>query len=419
MDIPRKQAGRRKLIRRLIIAPVAIAILVGLTVGLSKLKPAAPSVERGTAWVDTVKRGPMKREVRGLGTLVPEETLLIPATTDGRVERILIRPGTPVKADSVVMVLTNPELENTLLTAEYTLKAAEADLQNLRVTLQKQELDLRSAAAQVTADYSTAKLQADRDASLAKEGLFSEVDAKISAVKARELATRYDVEQTRLKINKDAVAAQLAAQSVKVEQLHADYKLKLSQVEHLKVRAGVNGMLQQLPTPVEVGQRVTAGTALGKVAQPSKLKAELKIAETQIKDVTPGQHAIVDTRNGLIEGRVSRIDPSILNGTVTVDVRLEGELPAAARPDLSVDGTIELERLDDVVFIGRPVFGQENSTVQIFKLEPDGKYANRVKVQLGRSSVNTIEVRDGLKVGDQVVLSDMSSYDNYDRIRLN
>jgi HlyD family secretion protein len=419
MDIPRKQAGRKKLIRRIVLATLVLAAIPAITVGLSKLKPAAPSVERSTVWIDTVKRGPMKREVRGLGTLVPEETLLIPATTDGRVERILIRPGTPVRADSVVMVLTNPELQTQLLSAEYGLKAARAELANLKVTLNKQELDLRSSAAQVTADYNTAKLQSERDAALAKEGLFSEVDAKISAVRARELATRLDLEQTRLRINKDAVDAQTAAQAVKVEQAAAEYRLKQSQVDQLKVRAGVAGMLQQLPAPVEVGQRVTAGTALGKIAQPSKLKAELKIAETQIKDVTIGQHAVVDTRNGLIEGKVARIDPSILNGTVTVDVRLEGALPAGARPDLSVDGTIELERLTEVVFVGRPVFGQPEAAVQVFRLEPDGRHASRVKVQLGRGSVNSIEVRDGLKVGDQVVLSDMSAYDNYDRIRLN
>jgi HlyD family secretion protein len=419
MDIPRKQAGRKKLIRRILIAIVVLAAIPAMTIGLSRLKPAAPSVERSTVWVDAVKRGPMKREVRGLGTLVPEETLLIPATTDGRVERILIRPGTPVKADSVVMVLTNPELQTQLLNAEFALKAARADLANLKVTLNKQELDLRSSAAQVTADYNTAKLQSERDAALAKEGLFADVDAKISAVKARELATRLDLEHTRLKINQEAVDAQIASQTVRLDQLAAEYRLKQSQVDQLKVRAGVAGMLQQLPTPVEVGQRVAMGTALGKIAQPSKLKAELKIAETQIKDVTIGQHAVVDTRNGLIEGKVARIDPSILNGTVTVDVRLEGELPSGARPDLSVDGTIELERLTDVVFVGRPVFGQPDAAVQIFRLEADGKHASRTKVQLGRASVNNIEIRDGLKVGDQVVLSDMSAYDNYDRIRLN
>lgn len=419
MDIQRKDAGKRKLIRRVATGVILVLVAGGGWAALKQVKPAAPTVEHSTVWIDPVKRGPMKREVRGMGTLVPEETLLIPATTDGRVDKIVLRPGATVRPESVVMVLSNPELQTALLNAEYTLKAAEADLANLKVTLNKQELDLRSTAAQVTADYNTAKLQAERDAALAKEGLFSNVDAKISEVKARELATRYDVEQTRLKINKDAVAAQLAAQSVKVDQYRAEYRLKQSQVAQLQVRAGVAGVLQQLPTPVEVGQRVLAGTALGKVAQPSKLKAELKVAETQIKDVVIGQRATVDTRNGIIEGRVARIDPSILNGTVTVDVRLEGPLPPGAKPDLSVDGNIELERLDNVVYIGRPVFGQPDATVQIFKLEPDGKYANRVKVQLGRSSVNTIEVRDGLKVGDQVILSDMSAYDNYDRIRVN
>jgi HlyD family secretion protein len=389
------------------------------------LKPAAPSVDLSVVWRDTVKRGPMTREVRGLGTLVPEETMLIPATTEGRVQRILIRPGTPVKADSIVMVLTSPELETDLLNAEYAMKAAEADYLNLKVTLEKLNLDMQSTVAQVGADFNTAKLQGDRDAALAKEGLFSEVDAKISAVKADQLGSRLQLEQKRISINSAAEEAQLAAAKVRVDQLRGQFNLKKSQVDQLKVRAGFDGMLQQLPTPltpVEVGQKVAAGTPLGKVAQPSKLKAELKIAETQVKDVVIGQHAVIDTRNGLIEGRVSRIDPSILNGTVTVDVALQvgkDGLPQGARPDLSVDGTIELERLNDVVFVGRPVFGQQESTVQLFKLEADGKYANKVKVVLGRSSVNTIEIKDGLKVGDQVILSDMSAYDSYDRIKLN
>jgi HlyD family secretion protein len=323
------------------------------------------------------------------------------------------------------MILTSPELETQLLDAEYNLKAAEADFANLKVTLQKAKLDMQSTVAQVGADYNTSKLQADRDRALAKEGLFSEVDAKISALKAEQLGGRVELEQKRLAINGDAENAQLAAQQVKVEQLRGQYNLKKSQEDQLKVRAGFDGMLQQLPTPVEVGQKVTAGTPLGKVAQPSKLKAELKIAETQVKDIAYGQPAVIDTRlagggsNGLIEGRVSRIDPSILNGTVTVDVALKGTLPPGARPDLSVDGTIQLAKLDDVVYVGRPVFGQQDATVQLFKLEPDGKYASKVKVQLGRSSVNTIEIKDGLKVGDQVILSDMSQYDNYDRIRLN
>ncbi|MBS1854538.1 MAG: HlyD family efflux transporter periplasmic adaptor subunit [Acidobacteria bacterium] len=422
MDIPRKDASRKKLIRRILIGLVVVVVVVGTSLALSRLKPAAPSVDAGVIWKDTVKRGPMTREVRGLGTLIPESTLLIPATTAGRVDRILVRPGTPVKADTIVMILTSPELQTDTLNAEFAMKASQADYDNLRVTLEKAKIDMEATIGQVRGDYNTAKLQADRDAALAKEGLFSEVDAKISAGKAQELKNRLDLEQQRLKINSQAEDAQLAAQKVKVEQLRAQYDLKKSQLDQLKVRAGFDGILQQLPTPVEEGQSVVAGTPLGKVAQPSKLKAELKIAETQVKDVAIGQHAVIDTRNGLIEGRVSRIDPSILNGTVTVDVALivgkEG-LPAAARPDLSVDGTIELERLNDVVYVQRPVFGQQDSTVQLFKVDPDGKYANKVKVALGRASVNTIEVKDGLKVGDTVILSDMSAYDQYDRIKLN
>ena len=425
MDIPRKDASKKRLIRRIAIGILVVAAVVGTSLAVSRLKPAAPSVDLSVVWRDTVKRGPMTREVRGLGTLVPEETMLVPATTEGRVQRILIYPGTPVKADSVVMILTSPELDTDLLNAEYALKAAEADYSNLKVTLQKLQLDMKSTVAQVGADFNTSKLQADRDAALAKEGLFSDVDAKISSVKSLELGNRLQIENERITISAAAEEAQLASQKVKVDQLRGAYNLKKSQVDQLKVKAGFDGVLQQLPTPVEVGQKVAAGTPLGKIAQPSKLKAELKIAETQVKDVTIGQHAVIDTRNGLIEGRVSRIDPSILNGTVTVDVALmlgtgkDAPAQGVLRPDLSVDGTIELERLNDVVFVGRPVFGQQDSTVTLFKLEGDGKYANKIKVALGRSSVNTIEIKDGLKVGDQVILSDMSAYDSYDRIKLN
>jgi HlyD family secretion protein len=423
MDIQRKDAGKKRLIRRIAIGVVLVAAVAGISVVVGRLKPAAPSVDLSVVWRDAVKRGPMTREVRGLGTLVPIDTMLIPATTEGRVQRILIYPGTPVKATSVVMILTSQELETDLLNSEYAMKAAEADFLNLKVTLEKLNLDMQSTVAQVDADYNTAKLQGDRDAALAKEGLFSEVDAKISAVRAVQLGSRLQLEQKRISINSSAEEAQLAAAKVKVDQLRGQFNLKKSQVDQLNVRAGFDGVLQQLPTPVEVGQKVAAGTPLGKVAQASKLKAELKIAETQVKDVVIGQHAVIDTRNGLIEGRVSRIDPSILNGTVTVDVALimgkDAPPPGVLRPDLSVDGTIELERLNDVVFVGRPVFGQQDSTVQLFKLEADGKYANKVKVVLGRSSVNTIEIKDGLKVGDQVILSDMSAYDSYDRIKLN
>ena len=419
MDIPRKSAAKKRLIKRIVFGVLVLVAVPLITWGLSRLKPAAPSVERSTVWIDTVKRGAMNRDVRGLGTLIPEETLLIPATTDGRVERILIRPGAAVRRDSIILVLSNPELQTALLNAEYGLKAAEADYTNLRVTLEKQGLDLKAAAAQVTADYHAAKLKSERDTELAKEGLVPNIDAQISAVNARELATRNSIEEKRIAISSEAVEAQLAAQKVKIDQLRAEYKLKLHQVEQLRVRAGAEGILQALPTPVEVGQKLAAGTALGKVAQPSKLKAELKIAETQAKDVALNQPAVIDTRNGTVNGRVARIDPAVINGTVTVDVKIEGPLPQGARPDLSVDGTIQLEHLPDVIYVGRPVFGQPESTVTLFKLEADGKHASRVQVKLGRSSVNTIEVREGLRVGEQVVLSDMSAWDNYDRIRLN
>jgi HlyD family secretion protein len=428
MDIQRKGVGKRKAIR-LVVSIVVLAVVgVGITVGLAKLKPAAPGVEMSTLWPDSVKRGPMLREVRGLGTLVPEDTMLITARTDGRIDRILIRPGTNVRPDSVVMVLSSPDLQNTLLTAEFALKGAEADYENLKVTLQKSLLDMQAGAQQVDADYNTAKLQADRDAALAKENLLPEVDAKISRVKADQLGDRVKIEKQRLATYADQEKAQLGAQQVKVEQLRADYNLKKEQVDQLQVRAGFDGVLQALPPPltqVEEGQKVQAGAPLGKVAQPRHLKAELKIAETQVKDIVIGQPAVIDTRlagggsNGLIEGHVSRIDPSILNGTVTVDVALKGDLPSGAKPDLSVDGTIQLEKLDDVVYVGRPVFGQQDSTVRLFKIDADGKYASAVKVTFGRSSVNTIEVKDGLKVGDRVILSDMSAYDNYDRIKLN
>ncbi|HWQ54720.1 MAG TPA: efflux RND transporter periplasmic adaptor subunit [Bryobacteraceae bacterium] len=419
MDIPRKSAARQRLIKRIVLSVTGVAVLVAVTIGVTRLKPAAPTVERTTVWIDAVKRGPMDRDVRGLGTLVPEETLLIPATTDGRVERILIRPGTAVKPDSVILTLTSPELQTLALNAEYALKAAEADYTNLRVTLEKQALDQRASAAQVSAEFHSARLKADRDTQLAKEGLVPNVDAEISTVNAKELRTRHDIEQKRIDISAEAVTAQLAAAKVKMDQLRAERELKLHQVEQLKVRAGTEGILQALPIPVEVGQKVAAGTALAKVAQPWKLKAELKIAETQAKDVALGQPASIDTRNGIVAGKVVRIDPAVLNGTVTVDVKLEGALPQGARPDLSVDGTIQLEHLPDVIYVGRPVFGQPENTVTLFRLEPDGKHAARVQVKLGRSSVNTIEIREGLHVGDQVVLSDMSAWDNYDRIRLN
>lgn len=388
-----------------------------VTWGLSRLKPAAPGVERATVWLDTVKRGPMLRQVRGLGTLVPEDILWIPATTDGRVEQRLALPGIVVRPDTMLIVLSNPELQQATVDAEWKLRAAEAELENLKVKLESDRLTQQAAAATVESEANKSKLTADRDAELNKLGLTADIIAKTSAATAQDWANRTRIEKKRLDIGLEAIKAQIAVQQATVEQFRALYELKKSQVEALKVRAGVNGVLQQVP--VEVGQRVAVGTNLARVVQPEKLKAELKIPETQAKDVAMGQKAEVDTRNGIIPGRVSRIDPAAKDGTVTVDVKLEGPLPQGARPDLSVDGTIEIEKLTDVLYVGRPTFGQPNSQVTLFKLDTDGKGANRVQVKLGRSSVNTIEILEGLRVGDQVVLSDMTQWDAYDRIRLN
>lgn len=417
MDIPRKISKRGRLIRRILIGVLALAALSVTTIVLSRLKPAPPSVERATVWIDTVKRGPMMRQVRGLGTLVPEEIRWIPATSEARVEQIVLRPGAIVKTTSIILELSNPELQQAALDAEMQWKAGEADLANLKVQLQSDLLNRQADAAKVQADYQQAKLRADADRELLKEGLTADLTAKLSASAAEELANRNKVEKERLAMVGESSKARLSAQEARVAQLRAAYQLKRQQVEQLHVRAGINGVLQQVP--VEVGQRVAPGTNLARVADPTRLKAEVKIAETQAKDIQIGQDASIDTRNGIVSGRVMRIDPAVQNGTVTVDVTLEGPLPKGARPDLSVDGTIELERLNDVLYVGRPAFGQEKSTVGIFKLVEIGKEAVRTQVKLGRSSVNTVEILNGLREGDQVILSDMSQWDSHDRIRLN
>ena len=418
MDVPRKSAARNKRIRQIVIG-VVVLVAVGVTTKvLGGLKPAAPSVERAQVWMDTVKRGPMLRQVRGLGTLVPiDGGLVIPAETDGRVDQRLALPGTIVTPGTVLLVLSNPELEQATIDAEWKVKAAEAELNNLKVKLQSDRLTQEAAAATVATDAHTARLEADRDAELSKFGLTADIQAKKSATTAGDLENRNQIEKKRLEIGVEADQAQLAVQQATVEQLRALLQLKKSQIESMRVKAGVSGVLQQVP--VDVGQRVSAGAILARVVQPEKLKAELKIPETQAKDVAIGQVASVDTRNGIIEGHVSRIDPAAVNGTVTVDVKLEGGLPPGARPDLSVDGTIEIERLTDVLYVGRPTFGQPNSQISLFRLDGDGKGATRAQVKLGRSSVNTIEILDGLRIGDQVILSDMSAWDAHDRIRLN
>jgi HlyD family secretion protein len=416
MDVPRQNVAKKKKIKRAILLGIGLILVLGITLGLSRLKPAAPGVERATVWIDTVKRGPMLRQVRGTGTLVPEQIQWIPAATDGRVEKIFVLAGALVKSDTILLQLSNPELELASRDAELQLKAAQAELASERVRLESQRMDQEAAAAGVKADYIGAQLRAEADETLAKEGLVADFTLKISKAKAEELALRYEIEKKRVEINKESVIAQMDVQRAKVDQLRALYQLKHDQLEALRVRSGADGVLQQLP--LQVGQRVTPGTTLAKVVQPEHLKAELKIAETQAKDIQIGQVASVDTRNGIIPGHVMRVDPASQNGTVTVDVKLEGSLPKGARPDLTVDGTVELERMQDVLYVGRPASGQENGTVGLFRLDPDGSDASRVTVKLGRSSVNTIEILEGLKPGDQVVLSDMSAWDAYDHIRL-
>ncbi|MGA3025008.1 MAG: HlyD family efflux transporter periplasmic adaptor subunit [Bryobacteraceae bacterium] len=423
MDVPRgKEVARRRVARRIVWGVVTAIAIAAICVFLWRLKPAAPSVEMSTLWPDTVRRGEMLRQVRGLGTLVPEDVLWIQAQFDGHVDKILKLPGSNVSANDVIIVLSNPDMELASSNAEWALKAAEANYRDLKVRLETSQLAQKSTTEQIHSDYQQAALSADRDQQLTKLGLKSELETKLSVAKAAELNNSYELSKQQLDISGQSIEAQLAAQQVQVEQLRAAWELKKKQVQQLTIRAGVDGVLTQLGTSaamLEVGQRVAPGGILAKVVEPSKLKATLKIPETQAKDVAIGQVASIDTRNGIADGHVSRIDPAVTNGTVDVDVRLDGKLPDGARPDLSVDGTIEIERLADVMFVGRPVIGQANQKIGLFKIDPDGKGATRVTVSLGRSSVNTIEVVDGLQVGDRVILSDMSAWDAYNRIRLN
>ena len=416
MDIARPSQAGRKTKLRIVYGGAGILAILLVTLGLSRLKPAAPTVERGSVWIDTVKRGPMLRQVRGLGTLVPEEIRWIPAETTGRVEKIVLRPGTPVKADTVILVLSNPQVELDSLDANWQLKAAEAEAVDLKVRLESQKLDRQAVAATATANEQQARLQADADQTLAKDGLVSDINLKISQSRAEEQGTHLQLEQRRLEISDEAVKAQLAVQEARLEQLRGLSTLKRRQLDALQVKAGIDGVLQQLP--VEVGQQIATGAILAKVTVPGKLKAELRIPETQAKDIMIDQPAVVDTRNGVVNGHVARIDPAVENGTVKVDVTFDGPLPKGARPDLSVDGTVELERLADVLQVGRPAFGQEQATVGLFVLDASGQEATRVQVKLGKSSVNVVEIVDGLKEGDKVILSDTSAWDAHDRLRI-
>jgi HlyD family secretion protein len=417
MDFQREGVARRKRIKTILLSLVILAAAGALTWRLSKLQPAAPSVERATVWVDTVKRGPMLRDVKGTGTLVPEDPLWIPAANEGQVSKILVQSGDSVKPDTVLLVLTNPDMELAANDLEWQVKQAEADLKSDRVNLESSRLTQQSVASSVSSDLEQAELAKDRDQQLLKMQLKSEMEVKLTVAKWKELVSKSEIEKKRLDIMAESTEAQLDGKKVQVEKLRAQWQLKKQQVAELTIRAGTEGVLQEMS--LQYGQRVKPGDVLAKVVQPWRLKAQVNIAETQAKDVLPGQVAQIDTRNGIIPSHVIRIDPNVVNGTRMVECKLDGPLPPGAVPNLSVDGTVEIERLADVVYVGRPVFGQPNSQVSVFKLDEDGKGATRVTVKLGRSSVNSIEVLEGLKVGDQVVLSDMSAQDQNPRIRLN
>lgn len=418
MDIARPEFKKQKRRRQILWSAAGLVCLAAVTVGVSRLKPAAPEVDRSTVWTDTVKRGDMLRQVRGLGSLIPSPEFIrqIPAETEATVVRILKLPGSEVKSDTILLEMSNPQLEQETVDAKLQLKAAEAAYQSLRVTLQSELMNQKAGAATVSSDYTQAKMQSDIDKALFDLGVISGLAYKNSKSKADELTTRNNIENERLDINEKAIVTQLAEQQAKVDQMRVLADLKEKQLDELKVRAGIVGVLTELP--LQVGQHVTPGTELAKVVQPNHLIAELKIPETQARDVQIGQPATVDTHNGTVEGTVMRVDPAVQNGTVTVDVKLTGELPRGARPDLSVDGTIDLEKLNNVLYVGRPAFGQEDSTISLFRLDSDGKGAVRVPVKVGRASVNSIQILEGLKEGDTVILSDMSREDNTDRIRL-
>jgi len=418
MDIARPEFKQQKRRRQIVAVSSGVIVMAALTAFVYRLRPAAPTVERGTVWTDTVKRGSMLRQVRGIGSLVPsqESVLQIPAETEATIIRIHMLPGSLVKADSILVEMSDPQVEQAAVDARLQWKAAQAEYQSQRMKLESDLMNQKAGAATVKSDYNQSQLQSQTDKSLYDLGVISGLAYKASKSKADELTIRNGLEDQRLESTQKSIDAQLAQLQAKVDQMKVLAELKQKQLDALKVRAGIEGVLVELP--LHVGQHVTPGTMLAKVVQPNHLMAELKVAETQARDVQIGEPASVDTHNGVIAGTVMRVDPGVQNGTVTVDVKLTGELPRGARPDLSVDGTIDLERLENVLYVGRPAFGQENSTISLFKLEADGHDAVRVPVKVGRASVNAIQVIEGLHEGDTVVLSDMSRWDNTDRIRL-
>ena len=417
MDIPRPDRKQQKRIRQIAIGAVVAIVLVAVTIGLSRLEPAAPSVDGDSVYTDVVREGEMLRQVRGPGTLVPREIRWIAAQTDGRVERILVRPGAVVEPHTVLVEMTNPDLMQQTEEARFALEAAEAEYTDAELDLKSQQLDQRAALGVARTEYESARLQAEAEKDLAADGIVSAIDYRRSELMAEQLKLRLEIEEERLAQFSASIHAQAALQRARLDQVQNAYERRLEQVESLQVRAGLAGVLQQVL--VEEGQRVTLGANIARVARPDDLQAELQIPETQARDVQVGQLVNVDTRNGIVEGRVTRIDPAVQSGTVQVDVELIGDLPNGARPDLSVDGTIEIERLANVVFMGRPAYGQPNTKISIFKLVEDGRYAVRVPVELGRTSVNAVEIVQGLTPGDEVILSDTSAWDDNDRIRLN
>lgn len=417
MDIPRPSQAKAKLRKRLILGGSAALGVLAITIVLARLKPAVPTVDRSLVWIDTVKRGPMTREVHGLGTLVPEDIRWIPARTNGHVDQIVLRPGAKVGPDSVILVMSDPAVEQAALDAESQLKGAEADLQNTKVQLQSSVLQAESDAATAKANFTQARLTAAVKEQLYKDGLISELELKLSEVTADQADKMNTIQEKRYEFARDSIAPQLAQKQAVVDQDRAQARLRHADRDALQVRAGMEGVLQLVQ--VDVGAEVKPGDNLVRVANPHRLKAQIQIAETQARDIQIGQPAQIDTHNGVANGVVSRIDPSVINGTVTVDVTFQEALPAGSRPDLSVDGTIQLEHLDDVVYVGRPAFGDEKSTVGLFRLDPDGVHATRTQVTLGRSSVSTIEIVRGLVPGDRVILSDMSQWDSNDRVKLN
>ncbi len=416
MDIPRPSQAKQRRRRRIIIGAGGVLLLGLATWLITTLKPAAPGVDRSSVWIDTVKRGEFLRQVRGIGTLVPDEIRWLAARTQGRVDRIVLRPGANVEPDSVILVLTNPDVEQAAIAADSQWKASSAELESLRVQLQRGVLEAESAAATAKATFEQARLRAEVNEQLSKDGLVSPLELRLSKVNASQAETLNQIEEKRFAFQRDSVAPQLAVKEAEVDRLHAQADLRHQETDALQVRAGMKGVLSALP--VEVGQQVQPGANLARVADPKRLKAEVKISETQARDILIGQTAHIDTRNGIADGRVSRIDPAVQNGTVTVDVTITGELPRGARPDLSVDGVIELERLADAVHVSRPVSGQENTVVNVFKLDADGVYAMRTPVHLGKMSVNEVEITQGLEPGDKVIVSDMSAWDEYSRVKL-